>query len=65
MGVFCGQNFEHEYINVLLNKLLLYVKKFQNNISQFRPGYINFEWNASMLYSTIASLNHSYVTVYN
>ena len=25
MGVFCGQNFEREYINVLLNKLLLCV----------------------------------------
>ena len=23
MGVFCGQNFEREYIDVLLNKLLL------------------------------------------
>ena len=25
MGVFCGQNFELEYIDVLLNKLLLCV----------------------------------------
>ena len=25
MGVFCGQNFEREYIDVLLNKLLLCV----------------------------------------
>ena len=25
MGVFCGQNFEPEYIDVLLNKLLLCV----------------------------------------
>ena len=25
MGLFCGQNFEREYINVLLNSLLLCV----------------------------------------
>ena len=27
MGLFCGQNFEREYINVLLNSLLLCVIK--------------------------------------
>ena len=49
MGVFCGQNFEREYIDVLLNKLLLCViiqirkkhKSISSGIHQLWVTYID------------------------
>ena len=49
MGVFCGQNFEREYIDVLLNKLLLCViirirkwhKSISSGINQLWVTYID------------------------
>ena len=49
MGFFCGQNFELENINVLLNKLIILL--CVRNYTNWKITSVKFVQDTSMLYS--------------